>query len=140
MIDVSEYIGLPYQVEGRGPKAYDCWGLIRLVYADRLGIDLPSNLGYDETLTAHTSEMIEQGRDGWLSVTAPSPYDVVLLNVAGSPNHIGLVIDPGWMLHTTHQKHACIESYTRPTWRQRVEGFYRRVVDSRQCGFGGVGR
>ncbi|MEC8919180.1 MAG: NlpC/P60 family protein [Pseudomonadota bacterium] len=124
MIDVNEYIGLPYQVEGRGPKAYDCWGLIRLVYADRLGIDLPSNLGYDETLTAHTSEMIEQGRDGWLSVAAPSAYDVVLLNVAGSPNHIGLVIAPGWMLHTTHQKNACIESYTRPAWRQRVEGFY----------------
>ncbi|KFF50451.1 hypothetical protein GY26_01815 [Gammaproteobacteria bacterium MFB021] len=132
MIDVSEYIGLPYRVEGRGPDAYDCWGLVRLVYAERLGIALPSHVGYDATLSAHTASLIEQGRPGWRAVADPEPYDVVLLNVAGVPNHIGLVVAPGWMLHTTQQKSACIENYQRVTWRNRVEGFYMYEKSNRK--------
>lgn len=125
MIDVNQYIGLPYRVEARGPDYHDCWSLIRLVYRDHLGIELPLNTGYSETMTEQTSSMISGGKSDWREVEHAQPYDVVLFNVYGAPNHIGLIIAPGMMLHTTSQKNACIESYRRPVWASRIEGFYR---------------
>ena len=35
----ERYIGLPF---GDGPGEVTCWGLLRRVYAEQLGIDLPS--------------------------------------------------------------------------------------------------
>lgn len=124
MIDVSEYVGLPFTPGGRGPR-YDCYGLLRLVYADRLGIALPEHTGYTATLTPTTTAMIQAGLVDWTPVADPEPWDVVLILVDGEPNHIGLVIGGGHMLHTTNRTDACIESYQRPRWRARVEGFYR---------------
>lgn len=124
MLDVSEYVGLPFEPEGRGPR-YDCYGLLRLVYWERLGIELPLYTGYAKTLSAEVNALIETGKSDWRPVAEPSPWDGVLINVDGAENHIGIVIAPGWMLHTTRAKNACIENYTRPQWRSRIEGFYR---------------
>lgn len=124
MIDVSEYIGLPFQSGGRGPR-YDCYGLLRKVYADRLSIQLPTHMGYTDTLTNATAEIIQGGLVDWEPVREPKPWDGVLFYVNGRPNHIGLVLGKGMMLHTTRHKDACIEPYTNPAWRGRIEGFYR---------------
>ncbi|WP_366078342.1 NlpC/P60 family protein [Halomonas sp. OfavH-34-E] len=124
MLDVSEYIGIPYLVGGRGPHL-DCWGLVRLVYRQRLGVDLPSMNGYQETLNEQTSSLIEGGKCDWSPTDHPQPYDVVLFNISGMVNHIGLVIASGWMLHTTHGANSRREQYTRPLWKTRIEGFYR---------------
>lgn len=125
MVDVSEYIGLPFESGGRGPVAYDCYGLLRLVYAERLGIELPAHCGYSDVMTPTTAAMIRRGMIDWAPVTTPEPWDAVLFNVDGRGNHIGLVIQPGLMLHTAPGKDATIENYQRPYWRARIEGFYR---------------
>lgn len=123
MIDVSEYIGLPFEPGGRGP-AYDCYGLIRLVYAERLGIELPPHCGYSEVMTDTTADMIAAGTADWQPTDSPAPWDAVLFNVDGKANHIGLVIGPGMMLHAAPGKDAAIENYLRPYWSARIEGHY----------------
>lgn len=130
MIDVSEYVGLPYAPVGRGPR-YDCYGLIQRIFRDRLSIDLPDQTGYIDTLCPETAALLNAGKCNWLEVAEPQPWDVVLFNVNGLVNHIGLVIGRGWMLHTTRQKHACIENYHRPLWRARIEGHYRYAYADR---------
>lgn len=124
MIDVSEYIGLPFEAGGRGPE-YDCYGLLRLVYAERLGIELPTHCGYSDVMTDTTADLIAAGAADWVPVGEPKPWDAVLFNVDGRGNHIGLVVSPGYMLHAAPGKDASIESYQRPYWRARIEGFYR---------------
>lgn len=37
----ARYIGAPWQSGGNGPESYDCWGLVRAVYRDIAGIELP---------------------------------------------------------------------------------------------------
>lgn len=124
-MDLAEYVGIPFRTLGRDREGCDCYGLVRLVYRERLGIELPAFTDYHETLSAETAALIAAERRLWREVAEPAPYDVLLFRVDGAPQHIGLVAQPGWMLHTTRGKHSCLERYTRPYWRARIDGFYR---------------
>lgn len=124
------YVGIPYEPEGRDWTGCDCWGLVVLCYREELGIELPHYSGYGDPLSPDAAARVEQGRQMWQAVDVPQLFDVVLFRVNGQPHHIGLVIRDGWMLHTTHGKDSCIESYERPYWRSRIDGFYRRAIKS----------
>lgn len=124
-MDLSEYVGIPYRAEGRDRVGCDCWGLLVLIYRERLGVELPSHAGYGDPLSAAAAVAVAAGRQDWQPVAYPQPYDAVLFRVNGRPHHIGLVIRPGWMLHTVAGRDSCIEDYRRPYWSARVEGFYR---------------
>lgn len=64
----SDYIGLPFADHGRTREGADCWGLVRLVYAEVFNLALPS---YASTYTdahdqASVSAAVERGlQDGW---------------------------------------------------------------------------
>lgn len=118
-MDVSKYVGLPYQV-----GETDCWGLIRAVYADHLGVALPEYAGIE--MGPAVNGIIEDLLVAmeWVEVHDPEPYNVVLLR-DGPRLHIGLVLDSENMLHTVENKNACIERFTRPYWVNNIIGFYR---------------
>lgn len=120
-MDVSQYVGLPYKV-----GSTDCWGLVRRVYADHLGIDLPEYAGVEmgPAVSGIIDGLIESAQ--WVETAAPAPYNVILLR-DGSRLHIGLVLDTDHMLHTVENKNACIERFTRPYWVRSIIGFYRHA-------------
>ena len=130
-MDVNKYVGLPYAENGRGP-AYDCYGLVRLVYADRLGVVLPS---YDGCYHGHTDPMLPElilcESKRWIKTDHPEPLDVIRIRINGKPLHVGLFMRPGWMLHQLHGCESCTEQYTNPLWSKRIDGFYRYHPDHR---------
>lgn len=127
------YVGLPFLEGGRDRRGIDCWGLLRMVYAERLGIDLPSFSGaYTLADRQATADLMAGHMGQWREVPAGSeqPYDGVLMAARRNPSHIGIVIGNGRMLH--------VELGNRPTWsmideynsshlRRRLLGFYRHI-------------
>lgn len=88
---VLAYLGAPWMAGADGPHAYDCWGLVRAVYRDRLGIVLPmidvdalSPLAVRRALTRHAE------RAHWRALAVPQPYAVALMSHGTRPHHVGV--------------------------------------------------
>lgn len=122
----NAYVGIPYVAKGRDRGGCDCWGLVRLVHAERFGNLLPSLSGeYEADDDARIAELIATRREGWSPVEAPRAGDVVVLRIDGADRHIGIVASPGRFLHVREGRDAVIARLDSAAWRHRVAGFYR---------------
>ena len=121
------YVGLPWLEHGRDARGLDCWGLVRLVYEEQFGIDLPSlSDGYEDTVDGDSiSSLYAAERCDWIERPGPSPGDAVVFRIVGIPLHVGVVVDARSFLHAWVERGTCLDRLTSPAWRPRVLGFYR---------------
>lgn len=114
---INAYVGVPYLINGRDRKGWDCWGLVLAVYRDRLDTELPDwrrggNLGLAEQIRAFDAgwRQVEKGCHA-MPLRFPMDYAVgVVLNMA-RPHHVGLSIGGG-VLHAAR--------YTGTVWEPRA--------------------
>ena len=112
---VRDYIGITFKHRGRCVEdgGFDCWGIIRLVYRERFGVELPSYL--DHMYGASNLFGVKKTVDQVVSEgpfvrhsTAARIGDCVLLHIRGLPLHAALFVgrDAGrsWVLHTTSSR------------------------------------
>lgn len=127
---VGKWIGLPFADKGRGPDAFDCWGLVRAVLADQFGVTLPD---YADAYTdahdhASVAAAVEAGlRDGWQTVDKPQCGDLIVIKIAGRPWHCALAVTPERFLHVPDKGTSCIERLDNVIWTRRIEGVYRHA-------------
>jgi cell wall-associated NlpC family hydrolase len=128
----SGYVGIPFVDGGRDRTGCDCWGLVRIVFADN-GIDLPS---YGEIAA---SEMLAIAReiggaisgDPWRRVDGDPrrAMDVAVMRRAGEASrvaiHVGVMLDARRLLHIELSKDSHIVPLTHHSVAARVIGFYR---------------
>lgn len=123
------YIDIPFKPDGRDRNGLDCWGMIYLIYRERLGIDLPDYSGiFTEQTPAslkRVARIMAKERDKWLKVEVPDVYDVVMLRTGIYTWHVGLVIGPRYMLHIMSGINSVVEEFTGMQWKNRVEEFRR---------------
>jgi cell wall-associated NlpC family hydrolase len=116
----TDLIGTPFKYGGRGPEAYDCYGLV-MELQRRMGIEIPDykspqNMGEIASLLA-----CEIPR--WIEVPR-APGTVVALRIGRYVSHVGLMIDNDRMVHTWEQSGGvCVECMY--DWERRVAGFFR---------------
>lgn len=123
------YIGIPFLERGRDRSGCDCWGLVRLVLAERFGVELPSYAGDYETVKDHgrLADLVGRHEPAWLRVDPgpERPGDIVLLRLRGLPIHVGVVAARGWMLHIEPKVDSVLERFGGLEWRNRVLGIHR---------------
>jgi cell wall-associated NlpC family hydrolase len=126
----DDYIGLPWQRCGRSRDGLDCWGLCVLVLAEQRGIELPS-YSEDYTDAPERDEIAALIAHRPLDMVRPVPagqeraFDLVLLRNRLLPDHIGVVVRPGLMLHILLGGEVVCDDYTAAEWCRRVVGFFR---------------
>lgn len=129
MVDFTRYIGLPFAARGRNHTGVDCWGLVRLILAEQYGVKVPSwHTDYsDPHDSSSVGPLIRAQLPNWIEVSKGSerPGDVLLLRSGFDVGHVGMVIQPGLMIHIEEGINATVERYNSLLWRRRVAGFFR---------------
>lgn len=124
----AKYIGLPFADGGRGPAEFDCWGLVRAVYSDRLGVELPA---YGEIsardLVKVARAMRDGADDGWLQVSEQRELDVVLMRngSGGAVVHVGVMVNSTRLLHVEAATASAVVPLKHFSVRGRIVGFRR---------------
>lgn len=135
---VDRYVGIDFSDLGRdSERSLDCWGLVRLVMKDRAGIELPPYSTVSEDDYRAVSEEIGSAKSGgcWTSIPhgEEEQLDVVEMvsparqdkRVSFLPIHVGIVVSPGWVLHTEAATGSRLSSYREQRFSSRVIGFWR---------------
>lgn len=107
-------IGLPYRRGEGGPAAFDCWGLVRHIFAARYGVALPL-VAVDDASADNGRAIREAARcSGWRPCDAllPADGDIVLMHGIGGP-HIGVIVEADGamlVLHAMEGVGVCAQS------------------------------
>lgn len=117
----ARYVGIPWRAHGRTPHGFDCWGLVRAVYADQCGVELPSLADdyADPHERAEIAELIAgPAASCWVETSrhALAPFDLLLFG--GLAVHVGVAIDAGRMLHVDRGRLSEIARLDAPRWRR----------------------
>lgn len=122
MADISDLVGVPFVYGGRGPEAFDCYGLV-MECARRDGVTLPDfGFASDQALVA---AMMGVTMPQWEPVE-PQAGAVVLFRVGRFVCHVGYLLDAGRMIHTW-DKSGGVTIARLDDWKQRIVGFYKHV-------------
>lgn len=120
--DYSDLIGAPFAYGGRGPKEYDCYGLLIEIYR-RSGIRVPDHASSDDR------SLIEQWVNEELRLWEecdPFRGAAMLVRVQGLLCHVGICLGNDRFLHTWEGTGGvCVERLS--LWGRRVRGFYRFI-------------
>jgi len=121
----ENYIGIPFQANGRSRDGLDCWGLVRLIYEEQYQIDLPSfTSDYDIEDDDRIKELISQYQEGWEETDIPKEGSVVLFKILGELTHIGIMISNKHFIHVREGSNTVIDNIEGFRWKNRVVGFY----------------
>ena len=126
----DRYVGIPFVDGGRDAKGLDCWGLVRLVYLDRLGAVLDNYAEIPARNLIEASRAFEAGAahaETWWPVEKPITYDVVVMRVPRLRRigHVGIMIDHTRLLHVEQHSHTVVVPIDHYSVAGRIAGFRR---------------
>lgn len=102
-------LGKPWVSGADGPEAFDCWGLVKYVYRENLGIELPELVGISRKSLLDISRNInEEVAHTWEELHEPLHLCGVSMGGNLRPYHVGLWVDDGastGVLHA-HNSHG----------------------------------
>lgn len=120
-IDVSKYIGKGYKENSRGPDYYDCYSLMLAVEKD-IGNEL-EDCRYNSTSKANRLDAVEKekAKACYEKIEKPLAGCIVILYYNNVPQHVGVYIGNGKVIHATFDRGVVIDELRT----LNVEGFYK---------------
>lgn len=135
MLNYSDLIGAPFEQDGRGPKAYDCYGLTKEVY-HRYGKEIGEYWCCVEDKVKINDIYRGAVKNGkWREIDykhgekIPEPALIGLRFNAppGIVNHTAVYIGDGKFIHIRERIGVCVDSITSPAWARQIVGIYEFI-------------
>ncbi len=145
---INDYIGIPFKSHGKTKEGgVDCWQLIRMIYGEQFGIELPDYAEYYD----HAKNFKQVGsilgfeekrlvaEHQWIEIQPGEEHlgDVIILNRITSnaamkyvPCHVAMVINAKSkkMIHVYEGIDTVRERYAGLRWGgNQIRGFYRHI-------------
>lgn len=100
-MDPNELIGKAWTPGGRGPDAFDCWGLVMFWHKKTTGLDLPDfpTDAENNLAVTKTFEVERKKRMVWDRLETPEPGCVVTMGKNKLICHAGVFIGGEMVLH-----------------------------------------
>jgi len=95
-----EHISKPWVCNTAGPDTFDCWGLVRWVYKNVLGVDLPEMPHIRPHEWLKIARAIKH-QNLFEEASTPKEYDVVAMGKCKDCHHVGVYTeaDGGGIVH-----------------------------------------
>ncbi len=127
---VEPYLALPFVDRGRSRNGVDCYGLVRLIYQEQRGIELPSYTESYATTADHqeiTALLKQEVATQWreIALTEVATWDGLIFRILGQPTHFGMVLDPPWFIHALKRDRqdagrTWVERWDSLEWKHRL--------------------
>jgi cell wall-associated NlpC family hydrolase len=131
-IDAVRYVGLPFEARDAAGDGFECWDLVRAVFRDCAGIELPA---YGEIAAAETARVAAAfdaatAGETWIRTMRPRAFDVAVMRarekrLGSRIRHCGVMIDGTRMLHLEVNTATVLVPAAHPSVKFRIAGFYR---------------
>lgn len=118
--DVQDLIGKPFERGGRGPDAYDCFGLVMELMRRDGAAAIPD---YPAPPDLSDVEKVVKEVIGDWKECEPRPGCVILFRIKGYGCHVGYLLDRRRFVHTWEGSHG-VTIERMNDWKRRVIGYY----------------
>ena len=123
----SKYIGIPFENRCDSFESCDCFGLVRILYATELGLEIfkPKASAFNGK-DVETEYLHETSRN-WTEVKELELYDVIAMaNDGNHPNiiqHFGIYIGNNKMIHTLNKVGSHVVNINQ--YKSVTKGYFR---------------
>jgi cell wall-associated NlpC family hydrolase len=117
--EIGKFLGMRYRFGGTGQGGFDCSALIREVYSNLYGIDLPRSSAEQSRVAEMQSVEEEDLRTG----------DLLFFGSGGKRprvNHVGMYLSGGYFFHAARSEGVTISRIDQSYWKRRFI-FSKRV-------------
>jgi murein DD-endopeptidase len=124
LFDYMDLLGKHFEYGGRGPDAYDCYGLCIELYR-RMGIELPHYQSVSDPAEIHCR--MADGRLRHITqIDRPEPGCFVMFSIRPPfVSHIGIVLeDCNRFIHIMQKSSVTVERLDSVLWEKKIAGFY----------------
>jgi cell wall-associated NlpC family hydrolase len=130
-MNLVDYVGIPFKPKGRDRAGCDCWGLVRLFYAEQFSIQLPSFIddykGIKDVESIAKLMTVDNPLVPSVEHEQPEYGDLMLMKIGGRRTHIGVYIHGDRVLHVEAGKDAVAERLHNLLLRCKLAGYYRAI-------------
>jgi cell wall-associated NlpC family hydrolase len=119
----GDLVGLPFKDGGRGPKAYDCWGLAVELFR-RQGMHLHDYQCSSEA-TKQVARCMATGILDWQKLDKPEAGALVMIRMLdeGWANHCGIYLAHDKFIHAYSEETGVVIDRIK-RWGPRIIGYY----------------